>query len=90
MALVIFTSKFLRDIKYCGVSGKKKNVTKNIIGSGENIFGTKKYDKYVPATKPNRIPMVTLSMSREPNRPRILWIEIEKWKTSHLIFFSQE
>lgn len=66
------TSKSLRAMKYCGVSGKKKNDTKNITGSGKRIFGTKKYVKYVPATKPNKIPMVTDNMSNEPNRPRIL------------------
>lgn len=69
----VHTSKFLREIKYCGVSGKKKNDAKNITGSGANIFGTKKYAKYVPATKPNRIPIDTQSISNEPNRPRILY-----------------
>ena len=69
---LLFTSKFLRAMKYCGVSGKKINNTKNRIGSGEKTFGTSEYVKYVPATKPNKIPIVTLSINNAPRRPRIL------------------
>lgn len=67
-----FTSKFLRAMKYCGVSGKNINNTRNTIGIGEKIFGTIWYGKYVPAMKPSKIPIVTLSISSEPRRPRIL------------------
>lgn len=39
---ILLTSKFLRLMKYCGVSGNKMNAARNINGNGKNIFGTKK------------------------------------------------
>lgn len=68
----MLTSKFCREMKYCGVSGNKINAAKNIIGSGAKIFGTKKYGKYGTATKPTRMPMVTHSINSDASRPRIL------------------
>lgn len=85
--LFLRTSKFLRITKCCGVSGKNMNSRKNTIGSGKKIFGTRLYGKCVPAMKPNRIPMQTLSISNEPSRPRIL----RKWnkniKNKYFIIF---
>lgn len=83
----VHTSKFLREMWYCGVSGKKINSMKNIIGSGKKIFGIIWYGKCVPAMKPSKMPIVTFSISNEPSRPRILKIYKVISSFSHYLLF---
>lgn len=58
--------------RYCGVSGKKENVIRNITGNTIIMHGNNEYSTYAPAVNDIKVPIFVLTSSSAPSVPRIL------------------